>query len=374
MKKLLFSHFLKDTLKFFTLMCLSLSLIVWVIQAVNYLDFVTEDGHSLYVYFLFTVHNFPKIIHRILPFVFFISLFYQINRYELKNELIIFWSIGISKSYFVKIVLIFSLFFLIFQTILGSYISPMSQDKARDYIRNSNIDFFPSLLQEGKFIDTVQNLTIFILSEEPFGTYNNIFLKEEFNPITSKVIYAKNGFLKVDGKKKYLELLDGQIINRDGNKVNHFSFSKIDFDLTQYASKSISFPKIQELNSYLLIKCLNYNAKGIQLKSKILSCNNKITKNIKEEIFKRFYKPVYIPLLALLACLIFFTSKENRKFSFNRSVIFFIGILTIVISEVSLRYSIESIIGTYFFFIFPLLAILCLYIYLLIKSKKTIND
>ncbi len=374
MKKLLFSHFLKDTLKFFTLMCLSLSLIVWVIQAVNYLDFVTEDGHSLYVYFLFTVHNFPKIIHRILPFVFFISLFYQINRYELKNELIIFWSIGISKSYFVKIILIFSLFFLIIQTILGGYISPMSQDKARDYIRNSNIDFFPSLLQEGKFIDTVQNLTIFILSEEPYGTYNNIFLKENFNPTKSKVVYAKNGSLKVDGKKKYLELFDGQIINKDENKVNHFSFSKIDFDLTQYTSKSISFPKIQELNSYLLIKCLKYNAKGIKLESKVLSCNNKITKNIKEEIFKRFYKPIYIPLLSLLACLIFFTSKENGKFSFNRSAIFFIGILTIVISEVSLRYSIESIVGMYFFFIFPLLAILCLYIYLLTKSKKTVND
>ena len=166
MKKLLFAHFLKDTFFFFLLMTLSLGLIVWVIQAVNYLDFITEDGHSFKVYLSYTLFNFPKIIHRILPFIFFVSLFYQINRYELKNELIIFWTTGISRFQFSKIIIGFSLIFLIFQIIVGAYLSPNSQDKARNFIRNSNIDFFPSLFQEGKFIDVVKNLTIFIETEK----------------------------------------------------------------------------------------------------------------------------------------------------------------------------------------------------------------
>jgi len=86
MKKLLFAHFFERYLIFFLIMSLSLGLIVWVIQAVNYLDFITEDGHGFYVYFSYTLYHFPKIIHRILPFVFFISLFYQINRYELRTN------------------------------------------------------------------------------------------------------------------------------------------------------------------------------------------------------------------------------------------------------------------------------------------------
>ena len=69
-------------------------------------------------------------------------------------------------------------FFFIFQIIIGAYVSPLGQDKARNFIRNSNVDFFPSLFQEGKFIDVVKNLSIFIESEEADGTYNNIFLKE----------------------------------------------------------------------------------------------------------------------------------------------------------------------------------------------------
>ena len=124
MKKLIFTHFLKDTLFFFLLMSLTLGLIVWVIQAVNYLDFITEDGHSFRVYFSYTLFNFPKIIHRILPFVFFVSLFYQINKYELKNELIIFWSTGISRFQFTKIIMGFSLFFNGFRGLFDFFLSP----------------------------------------------------------------------------------------------------------------------------------------------------------------------------------------------------------------------------------------------------------
>ena len=374
MKKLLFAHFLKDTLFFFLIMSLSLGLIVWVIQAVNYLDFITEDGHGFYVYFSYTLYNFPKIIHRILPFVFFISLFYQINRYELRNELIIFWAIGVSKLQFIRIVLSFSLIFIIFQIIIGAYISPGGQDKARNFIRDSNIDFFPSLFQEGKFIDVVQNLSIFIESEKPVGMYNNIFLKEmqESSAGKSKVIYAKNGSLINREGKRYLELFDGNVVNIDGSKTNNFSFKKIDFDLMQYESKSTSYPKIQELNNYLLVKCLNYYLQGManEIISEILSCNKSSVKNIKEELLKRFYKPIYLPLLSLLACLIFFISKENKKFTFYRYIIFFAGIVAIVISEISLRYVSNSVLGLYFFIAFPLLTILGLYIFTYNKSKK----
>ena len=372
MKKLIYSHFLNDTLKFFILMCLSISLIIWVIQAVSFLDFVTEDGHSLYVYFLYTLFSFPKIILGVLPFIFFISLFYEINRYELRNELVIFWTIGIKKSEFIKKILLFSLLFSIFQIVLGAYISPISQDKARSYIRSSNIDFFPSLLQEGKFIDTVKDLTIFIMTENVSGSYKNIFIKEVL--VTggksillekSKIVIAKKGFLKTTSKKKYLELHDGRIINKDGSKVNNFSFEKVDFDLMQFTSKTTTYPKIQELSSYLIIKCMIYNYKNIEKKfrSKIMTCNKKIIPAIKEEILKRFYKPMYLPLLALISSLIIFISKENKKYFYYKSLLFIFGIFVIIFSEISLRYSSQSLFGILFFILFPLLIFFSIFAY-----------
>ena len=90
MKKLIFRSFLKDILTFFVLSTLSLSLVVWVIQSVNYLDLVSEDGHSLKVYFLYTLFTLPKIISKILMFSFFISIFYILLKYEENNEILVY--------------------------------------------------------------------------------------------------------------------------------------------------------------------------------------------------------------------------------------------------------------------------------------------
>ena len=49
-KILIFKNFFNDVFKNFLLLLFSLSLIVWVIQAVNYLDFITEDGHGIDIY------------------------------------------------------------------------------------------------------------------------------------------------------------------------------------------------------------------------------------------------------------------------------------------------------------------------------------
>ena len=87
MKKLIFRKFLLDfSLSFFVLI-FSFSLIVWVIQAVNYLDFVSEDGHGFKVYFLYTLYNFPKIFSKLFLVSLYISLFYIILKYENDNEL-----------------------------------------------------------------------------------------------------------------------------------------------------------------------------------------------------------------------------------------------------------------------------------------------
>ena len=221
----------KILLKLFALLCLSIGLIVWVIQAVGFLDIVIEDGHSIYVYFFYSVLNFPKIISRIFPFVFFVSLFYQISQYELKNELLIFWTNGINKIQFVNVVIIYSMLVLFFQIFLSSYVSPLGQNEARSFIRNSNIDFFPSLIKEGKFIDTVSNLTIFIKSKDKDGNYINIFLKDDLKkqPNKSQIIYAKRGKLINKDKTRYLQLYDGRVLDFNNKKVTNFSFDRINF-------------------------------------------------------------------------------------------------------------------------------------------------
>jgi len=377
MKKLLFRKFTNDTTKSFVVICLALSLIVWVIQAVGFLDIVTEDGHSFQVYFYYSSLNFPKIVHRILPFVFFISLFYQLSQYEHKNELLIFWTNGIKKISFINVMIIYSILIMLIQIFLGGYLSPKGQNEARSYIRDSNIDFFPSLMKEGKFIDTVSNLTIFIESKDEFGNYNNIFLNEADNSkkikkAKSQMIYAKKGTLINEIQNRYFQLSDGKMINSDNGKITVFEFEKINFNLSKYTSKTTTYPKIQEVGSHDLFDCIVHNLRGTikKFKAQYLICEESSLKNIKQEFFKRFYKPIYFPLITLICCLLILKSKEATEYNRFKFFLFLIVFLTLVISEISLRYSAQSIMGTIFFTFCPIVIFFTIYIPLVFKLKS----
>ena len=108
MKKLIFKKLLFDITVFFLISSVTLGLIVWVIQAVNYMDFITEDGHSLGIYFKYTLLSLPKILSRILPFILFISVFYNLIKLENNNELLVYWTYGISKLKFINILSFFT--------------------------------------------------------------------------------------------------------------------------------------------------------------------------------------------------------------------------------------------------------------------------
>ena len=84
MKKLIFRNLVKDIAVFFILASISLTLIAWVMQAVNYLDIVSEDGHGFKVYFMFTILSLPKLYGKLIIFLFF-------GRMELKKDNLLMW-------------------------------------------------------------------------------------------------------------------------------------------------------------------------------------------------------------------------------------------------------------------------------------------
>jgi lipopolysaccharide export system permease protein len=375
MKKLIFRKILKDILYFFLLISLSITLIVWVIQAVNFLDIVSEDGHGLAIYFKYTLLNIPKIFSRTLVFIFFVSVFYIILKYENNNELIVFWSNGVTKRHFVNIIILFSFLFLIIQMLFTSYVVPASQDKARSYIRSSNIDFFPSLLKEKKFIDTVSNLTIFIEEKKKNGILKKIFLKEDIGPDRSQTIYAKRGEIISANEKTYIKLYDGKIINAKNKKVDSFSFKETEIDLSKYKTKTTTYPKIQELSSFTILKCISINYANYFNFKKDLKINCQINDMVVffQEFFKRFYMPLYIPLLALISSLLILKSKDNYRFNNFKNFIFIIGMAFIIFSEVTVRYFGLNIKSNIVFLFLPLILFFLIYSAIFLFGYKRFN-
>ena len=332
-KKLIFRKFFLDNTYFFLSTILTLGVIVWVIQAVNFLDFVTEDGHGLGVYFKYSLLNFPKIISRLFPLIFFISIFYTLNKFEDNNELKIFWINGINKIKFVKNLVFYSFFSLIFLYFLTSFLVPWSQNKSRIFLKTSNIDFFPSLIGERKFIDTVDQLTIYIEKKIDKENYRNIFLKDTDDD-KIKFIYADRGRLINTSNERSLKLFDGKIINVNNEKITSFDFETTIFDLGKYLTKSITDFKLQEIKTTDILNCyINFFILKKKSYYEPSKCNDPAIKQMQKELFDRLVKPLFIPILTLTLCLLLFFPKESLNYKFSRVIVFLFGLLIVIFSE-----------------------------------------
>jgi lipopolysaccharide export system permease protein len=131
MKNLIFKKLLYDINIFFFITTISIASIIWIIQAVNFLDIISEDGHGIKVYFLYTIFSLPKIISKILPFIYFITLIQIITQYEKANTLMIYWINGISKMKFSNIIISISFIYFLFQLFMSTLVVPYSLDKGK---------------------------------------------------------------------------------------------------------------------------------------------------------------------------------------------------------------------------------------------------
>ena len=334
MKKLIFRNIFKDISYVFVIVSLALTLIVWVIQAVNYLDIVSEDGHNFTVYFKFSLLSLPKIFNKLMLFVFFISVYFTLSKYEENNEILIFWSFGITKREFINNILKLSFFYFLISLILSVFVVPKTQDMARSYIRTSNIDYFPSLIKSNHFNDTVSDLTIFVDKKNIDGSIDNIFIKESFSVNRSKIITAKKGFLSKKRNDFYLILYNGKIINIDKKNTNIISFDKSEFNLSKFKTKTTTFPKIQETGTDKLINCINsfikYN-KGFE--ENLFRCTEDSITPVSQEIYKRIILPIYIIISGLIAGFLIIKSKNQNNFNKFKIFIFILGFLFIIFSE-----------------------------------------
>ena len=162
MKNTIYKYFFYQFSRYFIITLFALASIVWVVQAVNFLDLVTEDGHAFTIYFTYTLLTLSKVFTKLIPFCFLISTVLTILKFEKDNELIVLWTSGLNKIHMVNLIFRISLVIMFLQLILTNIVNPQLLNLSRTVIKNSQLQFIPSLLKEKQFNDTVESLTIFV--------------------------------------------------------------------------------------------------------------------------------------------------------------------------------------------------------------------
>ena len=384
MKKILFRKILLDSIVFFLIALVSASVIIWVFQAVNFLDIIVEDGRDFGVYLNYTLLNFPKIISKIVPFAAFFSFSYILQKYESNNELMIFWNFGINKIELVKFFLKFSIILMAIQMLLTTYVVPTSQAISRSIIKNSSVDFFESFVKPKKFNDNIRNLTIYADEKDKDGNLKNIYLKKDSGNNKYQITVAKTGVFKTINNSKVLVLYNGQTINLVNKKITNFYFSKSDFTLSQLDSDIIIQAKVQETSTMDHIKCLGYYFnKNLTLNPDLvndapanfgLNCSVRSLDNIFQEMYKRFIIPLYLPVLILISLLLIVNSKESLLYNKYKTGVFIAGLVVIVLSESALKFVQNSFYANVQVIVAPIIIVIFLYYIFKLKFNIKIKN
>ena len=371
MKKLIYRKLLKDYMVFFLIALSSSALIIWVFQAVNFLDIMIEDGREYTVYINYSLLNFPKIITRIFPFILFFSVFYVLSKYELNNELMIFWNFGENKISFVNFILFISIFLFFLQISFTSLIVPASQDKARSFLRNSEVNFLGNFIKPKRFNDTIDGVTIYAENKDNNGYLYNLYIKKEVKN-EFEITYANKGKFEQTQGYPVLILYSGETIRNKNNKITNFKFSKSDFLLQNLKANTITQQKNQEMSTYDVLSCIIFiyklkinffSNKG----NEIVNCTESNKINMIKELYKRLIIPFYIPILMLVPYFLILSSKEKKNYSKLKITTFFIGIILIVFSEGIIRFVSKELIDNVIIFIAPIIILLSIYFLFLFK-------
>ena len=379
MKKILFRKLLLDCLIFFFISLLSTTIIIWIFQAVNFLDIIVEDGRDYLVYINYSLLNFPKIISKIFPFALFFSFTYVLTKYELNNELIIFWNFGVRKIELINFFIRFSILITLFQLLFTIFIVPETKNLSRSLIRTSNVDFFESFVKPKKFNDNIKGLTIYSEEKNNEGNLKNIYLKRNKKNNDFQITVAKTGIFKTINNSKILFLYDGQTINSINNKITNFSFDKSDLLLSTFDTDVVISDKMQETKTSKHIQCLKkYLKKDLTINKEQKSyidhnCSVDTLSNLFQELYKRIIVPLYIPLLLLTSLLLIISSKEHKTYNNHRIGIFLLGFIFIIISETVLKFIKDDFYYNIKIILLPIIFFLILYIFIKFILKDKTN-
>ena len=355
MKKTIYKYFFYEFVLYFTVTLFALAAVVWTVQAVNYLDLVTEDGHAFITYFYYSLLTLSKVLTKLIPFCFLTAIILTIIKFERDNELIVLWTSGLNKIHIVNLIFRISVLVMLLQLLLTNILNPTLLNFSRTLLKNSQLQFIPSLLKEKQFNDAVEGLTIFIEKKDENQIYKNIFIRDD-GKILSKIagsssstIFAKSGHMSEDEKNLILYNGNIQKLNEDGD-VNIIQFQKTTLNLSGISTKSISEPKMQETPTMQILRCLTQNNTARH------NCDDskKSMMDTKIEINKRFGMPIYIPLISLISCFLLTSRKDKKMFYLNKYIYFFIGVLILVLAEIIVRYSGISWNHTIIYYLLPI--------------------
>lgn len=220
----------------FLAICLALTAVIWVTQALRELDLITGQGQSILVFFFFNLLSLPTLLAIVAPIALFAATLSTLNKLNGDSELIVMSASGIAP---LRLALPFVLLAFLVAALaawLSISVIPESFKVLRDLISHVRADVITKVAQEGRFTVLDSGIT-FHFREKKGDALEGVFMEDARDPDKPSVYLAERGHTVAMGDTSFLILESGYVqrgqgVGKDPAMV---TFDRYALDLSQLA-------------------------------------------------------------------------------------------------------------------------------------------
>jgi lipopolysaccharide export system permease protein len=220
----------------FLAVCLALTGVIWITQALRELDLITGQSQSFWVFLIFNLLSLPTLLAIVSPVALFAATLSTLNKLNGDSELIVMSASGVAPGRLAVPFIILALIVAGFTAWLSISVIPESFRALRDLISHVRADVITKVAQEGHFTVLDSGIT-FHFREKKGDALEGVFMEDSRDPAKPSVYLAERGHTVSTASASFLILENGYVQRGqgDGKDPAMVTFDRYGLDLSQLA-------------------------------------------------------------------------------------------------------------------------------------------
>ena len=235
-------YIFRITFAAFLMVLISLTMIVWLTQALKDFDLMTSQGQTILVFLGITSLLIPILMLVIAPIAFVVAVSYALNKLSSDSEFIVMNAAGMSPWRTFRPFVMVAAVVALFVGFVAAYLSPKLQRDLRDSMTKVKADLLTTIVQPGRFTTVESGLTFHIRERRANGQLLGIFIDDQRATTERASFLADSGEIVKNENGTFLVLEHGSVQRLEAGKRDPtlVLFDRYAFDMSRFSSASQS--------------------------------------------------------------------------------------------------------------------------------------
>ena len=304
-------YIFRTTLGAFLVVLISVTLLMWITQALRNIDLMTSQGQTILVFIGITALIIPLLILLMAPIALMIAVAHVLTKLSNDSELIVMNAAGMPPWRIFRPFLAVGILVSLLVAAISLYVSPECLHLLRSWATEVRTDFVSNVIQPGRFTTMDAKLTFHIRERSRSGQLLGVMVDDQRDPKEHITILAEHGDILKNERGTFLVLNAGTVQRQEAGQHDPaiVLFDSYAFDLSRLTAGPAPRYSVQERYLSELLHPAPADAATPEQRG-----------SIRAELHNRITAPLY-PLAFLVIAFAYLGAPRTTRQSRNMSLV-----------------------------------------------------